>query len=119
MLKSGASTIPLDRTPPVAKALETDPAPLMRLALEQTVEKIAAVAVLETFGTLTTANERALAEGDSRSPPKHRSQIDGSVETGVASNLRKGPDTALIGENTTSFPFRVRAAGSKAIFVRP
>ncbi len=59
MFKSGASKIPLDRVPALARALETDPAHLMRLALEQAVGKTASVAVLETFGTPTTVNERA------------------------------------------------------------
>lgn len=59
MFKSGASKLPLDRIPSLARALETDPAYLMRLALEQAVGKTASVAVLETFGTTTTVNERA------------------------------------------------------------
>lgn len=59
MMKSGASKIPLDRVPALARALETDPAHLMRLALEQAIGRTASVAVLETFGTPTTLNERA------------------------------------------------------------
>lgn len=59
MFKSGATKLPLDRIPSLARALETDPAYLMRLALEQAVGKTASVAVLETFGTTTTVNERA------------------------------------------------------------
>lgn len=59
MFKSGSSKIPLDRVPALSRALETDPAYLMRLALEQAVGKTAAVAVLEVFGTPTTLNERA------------------------------------------------------------
>lgn len=62
MLKNGQSKIPLDRAPALARALETDPAYLMRLALEQAVGKTASVAVLETFGTPTTLNERAWLE---------------------------------------------------------
>lgn len=62
MFKSGSSKIPLDRVPALARALETDPAYLMRLALEQAVGKTAAVAVLEVFGTPTTLNERAWLE---------------------------------------------------------
>jgi hypothetical protein len=37
MIKSGASKLALDRVPSLAKALECDPAFLMRLALEQSV----------------------------------------------------------------------------------
>lgn len=62
MFKSGASKIPLDRVPALARSLETDPAFLMRLALEQAVGKTASVAVLEVFGTPTTLNERAWLE---------------------------------------------------------
>lgn len=58
LLKSGATKLPLDRVPDLARAIEVDPAHLMRLALEQSIGKTAAVAVLETFGTPTTANER-------------------------------------------------------------
>ncbi|SCY96015.1 helix-turn-helix domain-containing protein [Paracoccus tibetensis] len=59
MFKSGASKIPLDRVPALARSLETAPAFLMRLDLEQAVGKTASVAMLEVFGTPTTLNERA------------------------------------------------------------
>lgn len=59
MFKTGASKIPLDRVPSLARALEVDPAFLMQLALEQAVGKTASVALLEVFGTPTTANEQA------------------------------------------------------------
>ncbi|MFL2778482.1 MAG: helix-turn-helix domain-containing protein [Paracoccus marcusii] len=62
MFKSGTSKIPLDRVPALARALETDPALLMRLSLEQAIGLTASVAVLEVFGTATTANERAWLE---------------------------------------------------------
>ncbi|WP_246020825.1 helix-turn-helix domain-containing protein [Paracoccus subflavus] len=59
MFKTGASKIPLDRVPSLARSLEVDPAFLMQLALEQAVGKTASVALLEVFGTPTTVNERA------------------------------------------------------------
>lgn len=62
LMKVGASKIPLDRVPSLAKALEVDPARLMQLALEQSVGKTAATAILETSGTPTTENERAWLE---------------------------------------------------------
>jgi len=63
LLKSGKNKVPLDRVPSLAQALETDPAYLMRIALEQSVGVTAAAAILEIFGTPVTANERAwLAE---------------------------------------------------------
>lgn len=62
MFKSGASKIPLDRVPALARALETDPAYLMRLSLEQSIGRTASIAVLEVFGVPTTVNERAWLE---------------------------------------------------------
>lgn len=62
MIKNGATKIPLDRVPALARALETDPAHLMRISLEQAIGQTAAVAVLEVFGTATTVNERAWLE---------------------------------------------------------
>nr|WP_306754972.1 helix-turn-helix transcriptional regulator [Paracoccus sp. M09] len=62
MFKTGASKIPLDRVPSLARALEVDPAYLMQLALEQAVGRTAAVALIEVFGPPTTINERAWLE---------------------------------------------------------
>ena len=62
-LKNGRNKIPLDRVPSLAKALELDPALLMRLALEQSAGATAAKAITEVFGTPSTENERGwLAE---------------------------------------------------------
>jgi len=58
LLKSGRNKVPLDRVPSLAKALEVDPAYLMRLALDQAVGSTAAKAITEIFGTPTTENER-------------------------------------------------------------
>jgi DNA-binding Xre family transcriptional regulator len=58
MLKSGASKLPLDRVPALAKALECDPAYLLRLALEQAVGDTAARAIIDILGSPVTANER-------------------------------------------------------------
>lgn len=57
MLKSGASKVALDRVPDLARALDVDPAHLMRLALTQSIGETASKAVLEVFGTPVTANE--------------------------------------------------------------
>lgn len=62
-LKTGRNKVPLDRVPSLAKALEVDPAYLMRLALDQAVGSTAAKAITEIFGTPATENERGwLAE---------------------------------------------------------
>ncbi|NYS26621.1 helix-turn-helix transcriptional regulator [Rhodobacteraceae bacterium 2376] len=62
-LKNGRNKVPLDRVPSLAKALEVDPAMLMRLALDQAVGATAAQAITEIFGTPVTQNERGwLAE---------------------------------------------------------
>jgi hypothetical protein len=62
MLKSGKNKVPLDRVPSLAKALEVDPAYLMRLALDQAVGATAAKAITEIFGTPATENERGWLE---------------------------------------------------------
>lgn len=62
LLKSGANKVPLDRVPALAKALEADPAYLMRLSLEQSVGVTAANAIVEVFGTPVSENERGWLE---------------------------------------------------------
>ena len=57
-LKNGRNKVPVDRVPSLAKALEVDPAFLMRLALDQAVGATAAKAITEIFGSPTTENER-------------------------------------------------------------
>ncbi len=57
-LKSGANKIPIDRVPALAKALEVDPAYLMRLALEQSVGATAAKAITDVCGTPVTEREK-------------------------------------------------------------
>ncbi len=57
-LKTGRNKLPLDRVPSLAKALEVDPAYLMRLALDQAVGATAAKAITDIFGTPATENER-------------------------------------------------------------
>lgn len=74
MLKSGKNKVPLDRVPSLAKALEVDPAYLMRLALDQAVGATAAKAITEIFGTPVTENERGwlteLREASDNSDPR-------------------------------------------------
>ena len=57
MIKQGASKVALDRVPTLARALETDPAFLMRMALEQAIGRTGAKAVVEVFGEPVTINE--------------------------------------------------------------
>ena len=57
LLKSGKNKVPLDRVPSLARALEVDPAYLMRMALDQAVGATAAKAIIDIFGTPATANE--------------------------------------------------------------
>ena len=85
MIKSGTSKLALDRVPSFAKALECDPAFLMRLALEQSVGSTAAKALVDILGTPTTANERLWLEeirnasdnSDPRPTSRARSAIRG------------------------------------------
>ena len=59
MIKKGATKLPIDRVPALAKALESDPALLLRLALEQSEGSTAAAAIYEIIGQPITKNEMA------------------------------------------------------------
>ena len=58
MVKSGVSKLAIDRVPALAKALECDPAFLLRLALEQAEGNTAAVAIFQILGEPVSENER-------------------------------------------------------------
>jgi DNA-binding Xre family transcriptional regulator len=74
ILKAGKSKIPLDRVPALAKALECDPAYLMRIALDQAVGVTAARAITDIFGTPVSENERGwlseIREASDNSDPR-------------------------------------------------
>ena len=57
MVKAGSTKLPLDRVPSLARALECDPAYLLRLTLEQVAGDTAARALEEIMGTPVTRNE--------------------------------------------------------------
>jgi transcriptional regulator with XRE-family HTH domain len=57
MIKQGSTKLPIDRVPALAKALESDPALLLRLALEQSEGSTAAAAIYEIIGQPFTKNE--------------------------------------------------------------
>lgn len=57
MIKSGATRIPLDRVPALAKSLDVDPARLLQLALEQWAGSATARAFDAIFETVVTRNE--------------------------------------------------------------
>jgi hypothetical protein len=59
LLKRGDTKLAIDRVPGLARALETDPAHLMPLALEQAHGSTTAQALIEIFGTAVTRNELA------------------------------------------------------------
>jgi hypothetical protein len=61
MIKSGASKLPLDRVPALAKALECDKALLFKLAVEQQATALSLV-ISDIFGTAVTKNEIAWLE---------------------------------------------------------
>lgn len=72
MLKTGASKLALDRVPALAKALDCDPAMLMRLAIEQSYGPEMLKILQDLLGVPLTADERdwlgmirkALGSGD-------------------------------------------------------
>lgn len=73
MIKSGATRLPIDRVPALAKALDCDPAYLLLLALEQTVGSTEAAAITSILSNAVTNNEmawvRALREASDMSDP--------------------------------------------------
>ncbi|MDQ6434366.1 hypothetical protein RB623_09925 [Mesorhizobium sp. LHD-90] len=61
MIKTGATRLPLDRVPALAKSLECDPARLFILALEQQ-DNALAVVVRDIFRIAVSANEATWIE---------------------------------------------------------
>ena len=59
MIKKGSTKLPIDRVPALAQALESDPALVLRLALEQSEGSTAAAAIHEIIGQPITKNEMA------------------------------------------------------------
>jgi transcriptional regulator with XRE-family HTH domain len=74
MIKSGATKLALDRVPQLSRALDCDPAFLLRLALEQSLGATAAKSVHDIFGTPLTRNEiawiEALREASDETDPR-------------------------------------------------
>ncbi len=85
MIRSGAAKLPLDRVPALAKAIDCDPAHLLRLALDQTVGSTFAAAIVEILGSPVTVNERAWLDeirdasegGDPRVTTRSRTTLRG------------------------------------------
>ena len=84
-IKVGASKLPLDRVPGLAKALECDPTLLFRMAVEQLGGDTTELAIRKIFGTLVTENEvdwleeirNASDHGDPHLTSKARSALRG------------------------------------------
>nr|WP_170446215.1 helix-turn-helix transcriptional regulator [Ruegeria arenilitoris] len=85
MIKQGSSKVALDRVPALAKALECDPAYLMRLSLEQAIGETAAASVVEIFGDPVTENERswlkAVREASDNSDPRLTSRSQAAIKS--------------------------------------
>jgi DNA-binding Xre family transcriptional regulator len=83
MLKQGANKVPLDRVPALARALDCDPAWLLRLALEQGEGSTAAVAISEILGEPISQNERAwiheIREASGDTDPRLTSRTRGAL----------------------------------------
>lgn len=83
MIKQGSSKVALDRIPALARALEADPAFILRLALDQAIGRTAAEAVVEVFGELVTINEvgwlRAIREASNNSDPRLTSRSQAAI----------------------------------------
>lgn len=61
MYRSGATQVPLERIPALAKAIDHDPALLFRLRMEEIWPEGEKV-IGQIFGTVLTANERSIIE---------------------------------------------------------
>ena len=59
MLTQGATKLAIDRVPDLARALDADPALVLRLTLEQQLGPVAARAVDDLLGSPISKNERA------------------------------------------------------------
>ena len=74
MLKNGASKLPLDRVPSLARALECDPGYLLRLTLEQVEGDKAAQAIMDIMQTPVSENElgwiREIRDASEHSDPR-------------------------------------------------
>lgn len=85
MIKQGRSKVALDRVPALARALDCDPAYLMRVGLQQAVGKTAAEAVIETLGEPVSENElgwlRAIREASDNSDPRITSRSLATVRS--------------------------------------
>ena len=83
MIKKGATKLPIDRVPALAKALESDPALLLRLALEQSEGSTAAAAIYEIIGQPVTRNEmawiREIREASSDTDPRLTSRASAAI----------------------------------------
>ena len=62
MIKMGASKLPLDRVPALARSLECDPALLFMMAMEQLGGDTTERTIRQIFGTIVTENEVAWLE---------------------------------------------------------
>ena len=85
MIKNGSTKLALDRVPSMARALDCDPAYLMRLALDQAVGDTSAQAITEIFGTPVTAHElgwiEAIREASANSDPRLTSRSKAAINT--------------------------------------
>ena len=85
MIKQGSSKVALDRVPALARALETDPAFVMRLALEQAIGQTAGEAVVEVFGEPVTANEvgwlQVIREASNNTDPRLTSRSQAAIRS--------------------------------------
>ncbi len=59
MIKQGATKLAIDRVPDLARALDADPAVVLRLTIEQQLGPVAARAVDEILGSPISKNKRA------------------------------------------------------------
>ena len=91
MIKTGTARVPLEKILPLAMALETDPALMFRLALEQYWPNTEEV-VAKIFGMVPSANERQIL--------LIIRNASGGTDPHVSSKVEEGLTTLFTPDNT-------------------
>lgn len=89
MLKQGSSKLALDRVPSLAKALDTEPGYLMRLALEQSFGVEVTRSILNVAGLALTKNEYAWLSLIARSSTNTDPLPDSTALAALKSEIEK------------------------------
>lgn len=88
MMKAGHVKVPLDKVPQLAKALNVEPAFLMRLAMNQYWPG-AADTIAQVFGTILTTNETKIIEKIREFSKNSDPAMSRQVESGLRATFKE------------------------------